>query len=82
MTHAYFYMCILLFLTLPNKKSLLSNLFLVCFDFFWWQGWGRWGIYPPKTILAEVTPECKKKDPLNKENYHPVSCLLYVSKNF
>ena len=32
--------------------------------------------------LAEVTPVCKKKDPFNKENYHPVSVLLHVSKNF
>ena len=29
-----------------------------------------------------VAPVCEKKDPLNKENYHPVSVLSHVSKNF
>ena len=32
--------------------------------------------------LAEITPVFKKKDPLNKENYKPVSVLPSISKIF
>ena len=32
--------------------------------------------------FPEVTPVYKKKDPLNKENYRPVSFLSQVSKVF
>ena len=31
---------------------------------------------------AQVLPLFKKKDPLNKENYGPVSVLPTISKNF
>ena len=30
--------------------------------------------------LADITPVYKKKSPLDKENYRPVSVLLVVSK--
>ena len=33
-------------------------------------------------ILADITPVFKKKDPLDKTNYHPVSVLPIVSKLF
>ena len=29
-----------------------------------------------------AAPACKRKDPPNKENYHPVSVLSHVSKIF
>ena len=32
--------------------------------------------------LADITPVFKKKDPMNKTNYHPVSVLPIVSKVF
>ena len=37
-------------------------------------------IFPRELKLIEVTPVYKKKDPLNKENYRPVSVLSHVSK--
>ena len=38
------------------------------------------GNFANELKLAEVTPVYKKKDPLNKENYHPMSVLPHVSK--
>ena len=38
------------------------------------------GNFANELKLAEVTPVYKKKDPLNKENYHPMSILPHVSK--
>ena len=38
--------------------------------------------FPNELKLAEVTPRHKKKDPLNKENYRPVSVLSHVSNIF
>ena len=32
--------------------------------------------------LADITPVFKKKDPLKKENYRPVSILSAISKIF
>ena len=40
------------------------------------------GVYPDNLKLADVTPVFKKKDPLNKINYRPVSILPSVSKIF
>ena len=37
---------------------------------------------PDSLKLAEITPVFKKKDPLNKTNYRPVSILPIVSKLF
>ena len=39
-------------------------------------------IYPDNIKLADITPVFKKKDPLNKINYRPVSVLPSVSKIF
>lgn len=38
--------------------------------------------FSPELELIEVTPVYKKKDPLNKEKYCPVSVSSYVSKIF
>ena len=38
--------------------------------------------FPQKLKLFEVIPLCKKLDPLQKENYRPVSLLLHTSKVF
>ena len=40
------------------------------------------GNFPNELKIAEVTPVYKKKYPLNKENYRPVSILPHVSKIF
>ena len=40
------------------------------------------GLYPDDLKLADITPVFKKKDPLNKINYRPVSVLPIVSKIF
>ena len=40
------------------------------------------GTFPDSLKLADVTPVFKKKDPLNKTNYRPVSVLPIVSKLF
>ena len=40
------------------------------------------GDYPENLKLADITPVFKKKDPLNKMNYRPVSVLPSVSKLF
>ena len=39
-------------------------------------------VYPDNLKLADMTPVFKKKDPLNKINYSPVSVLPSVSKIF
>ena len=38
--------------------------------------------FPQELNLSEVTPVHKKLDPLQKENYRPVSLLLHISKIF
>ena len=38
--------------------------------------------FPDNLKLADITPVFKKKDPLNKENYRPVSVLPSISKIF
>ena len=38
--------------------------------------------FPDKLKLAEIAPIYKKDNPLNKENYRPVSLLTHVSKIF
>ena len=40
------------------------------------------GNFPDNLKLADITPVFKKKDPLNKENYRPVSVLPSISKIF
>ena len=40
------------------------------------------GTFPDSLKLAGITPVFKKKDPLNKTNYRPVSVLPIVSKLF
>ena len=40
------------------------------------------GMFPDSLKLADITPVFKKKDPLNKTNYRPVSVLPIVSKLF
>ena len=40
------------------------------------------GNFPDNFKLADITPVFKKKDPLNKENYRPVSVLPSISKIF
>ena len=40
------------------------------------------GTFPDSLKLADITPVFKKKDPMNKTNYHPVSVLPIVSKVF
>ena len=40
------------------------------------------GCFPNKLKLTKVTLIFKKKDELNKENYHPVSVLFHSSKLF
>ena len=40
------------------------------------------GNFPNELKLAKVTPIYQKKDPLNNENYHPVSVLSQVPKIF
>ena len=40
------------------------------------------GNFPDNLKLADITPVFKKKDPLNKENYEPVSVLTSISKIF
>ena len=40
------------------------------------------GNFPNELKLAKVTPIYNKKDPLNNENYHPVSVLSQVPKIF
>ena len=40
------------------------------------------GTFSDSLKLADITPAFKKKDPLNKTNYLPVSVLLFVSKLF
>ena len=39
-------------------------------------------VFPENLKLADVTPVFKKKDPLDKTNYRPVSVLPPVSKIF
>ena len=39
-------------------------------------------IFPEQLKKSEVIPLYKKEDPLNKENYTPVSLLPHVSKVF
>ena len=38
------------------------------------------GNFPENMKLADITPVFKKKDPLKKENYRPVSIISAVSK--
>ena len=38
------------------------------------------GKFPASLKLADITPVFKKKDPLNKSNYRPVSVLPIMSK--
>ena len=38
--------------------------------------------FPNELKLADIIPIFKKKDPLNKENYRPVSILSHMSKVF
>ena len=38
--------------------------------------------FPDSLKLADITPVIKKKDPLNKTNYRPVSVLRMLSKLF
>ena len=40
------------------------------------------GNFPDNMKLADITPVFKKKDPLKKENYRPVSILSAISKIF
>ena len=40
------------------------------------------GTFTDSLKLADITPAFKKKDPLNKTNYSPVSVLSIVSKLF
>ena len=40
------------------------------------------GDYPDNLKLADITPVFKKKDPLNKINYRPISVLPSISKLF
>ena len=40
------------------------------------------GNFPDNIKLADITPVFKKKDPLKKENYRPVSILSAISKIF
>ena len=40
------------------------------------------GTFPDCLKEANVTPIFKKDDPLDKENYHPVSILPFLSKDF
>ena len=40
------------------------------------------GTFPNSLKLADITPVFKKKDPLNKTNYGPVTVLPIVSKLF
>ena len=42
----------------------------------------RENIFPEELRHSEVIPLYKKLDPLNKENYRPVSLLSHVSKVF
>ena len=42
----------------------------------------RAGNFPDKLKLADITPVFKKNNPLEKENYRPVSVLPVVSKIF
>ena len=39
------------------------------------------GLFPDSLERANVTPVHKKNDPLNKENYRPVSILPLLSKS-
>ena len=38
--------------------------------------------FPNELKLADIIPIFKKKDPLNKENYRPLSILSHMSKVF
>ena len=40
------------------------------------------GNFPDNMKLADITPVFRKKDPLKKENYRPVSILSAISKIF
>ena len=40
------------------------------------------GNFPENMKLTDITPVFKKKDPLKKENYRPVSILSATSKIF
>ena len=40
----------------------------------------RTGNFPDKLKLEDITPVIKKNNPLEKENYRPVSVLTVVSK--
>ena len=40
------------------------------------------GNFPDNIKLADITPVFKKKDPLKRENYRPVSILSAISKIF
>ena len=40
------------------------------------------GNFPGNMKLANITPVFKKKDPLKKENYRPISILPAISKIF
>ena len=40
------------------------------------------GNFPDNLKVVDITPVFKKKDPLNKENYRPVSVLPSISKIF
>ena len=40
------------------------------------------GNFPDNMKLADITPVFKKKDPLKRENYRPVSILSAISKIF
>ena len=52
------------------RKPNLFNEFLITGDF------------PDNLKLVDITTVFKKKDPLNKENYRPVSALHCISRIF
>ena len=53
----------------PVLLELLNKSFISC-------------VFPESLKLADITPVLKKKDPLNKSNYRPVSVLPIISKIF
>ena len=53
-----------------TSAEILHNLFNECLIT---------GNFPDNLKLADITPVFKKKDPLNKENYRPVSVLPSIS---
>ena len=56
-----------------NSTETLQNLFSQCPII---------GVFPDNLKLSGISPVFEKKDPLNKENYRPVSVLLSISEIF